>query len=114
MAAMNQPEGKPADKGLATLEKFGVDSDEAVDLLRVMVDTPSPTGHESTLAQLLAEWCRDRGLRARLQPLGPGRANVIAKLEGTGPGPSLLLDGHMDTSYTLLASGIYPAAATPT
>lgn len=78
----------------------GLDTDEAVDLLRGMVDIPSATGREEMLAQYLASWCRQRDLRARLQPLGPGRANVIATLEGSGGGSSLMFNGHLDTSYT--------------
>lgn len=81
-------------------QKAGIDSEEAVQLLCGLVDVPSPTGREEPLAQFIAGWCRKRGLRARLQPLGPGRANVIVHLEGGGSGPSLLFDGHMDTSYT--------------
>lgn len=106
------PAKKPADWQAA-----GVDPDEAVQLLRGVVDTPSPTGHEETLARFILGWCRERGLHARLQPLGPGRANVIAQLDGAGGGPSLLLDGHMDTSYTgeedyLTGIGYKPRAVT--
>jgi len=29
-----------------------------------------------------------------------GRANVIAAVRGAGDGPTLMLNGHLDTSYT--------------
>lgn len=77
-----------------------IDLDEALALLRDMVDMSSPTGREEPLARYLANWGRERGLHTRLQPLGPGRANVIVTLAGSGKGPSLLFNGHLDTSYT--------------
>jgi acetylornithine deacetylase len=44
-----------------------------------------------TCAGLLEEW----GLGSRVEEVAPGRFNVIATLDGTGP--TLLLNGHMDT-----------------
>ena len=79
----------------------GIDNDEAVELLRGMVDTKSPTGGEEPLARFLAKWAEDRGLRSRVQPIGSGRANVIiSRPDGKGGGPTLLFNGHLDTSYT--------------
>jgi acetylornithine deacetylase len=77
-----------------------IDTDEAVELLRGMVDTKSPTGGEEPLAGFLAKWAEDRGLRSRVQPIGTGRANVIISRPGVGGGPTLLFNGHLDTSYT--------------
>lgn len=100
MDDMNKPGRGASAAELPEWQAAGVNAEEAVQLVCGIVDTPSPTGREESLARFILGWCRERGLRARLQPLGPGRANVIVQLDGAGGGPSLLLDGHMDTSYT--------------
>jgi acetylornithine deacetylase len=49
---------------------------------------------------LLYRWFRSRGIEATLQELAPDRANVVATIRGAGSGPTLLLAGHLDTSYS--------------
>jgi acetylornithine deacetylase/succinyl-diaminopimelate desuccinylase-like protein len=71
-----------------------------VGLTRTLVDIPSPTGSEDACAAFLRDWFRARGVPAESQALEPGRANVVARLAGSGQGPSLLLAGHIDTSYS--------------
>lgn len=64
----------------------------AVDLLRTMVATPSPSGGEGELAQHLVRVMRRWGFRAHLD----GAGNAIGEID-LGPGPSVMLVGHMDT-----------------
>jgi acetylornithine deacetylase len=52
------------------------------------------------MALLMAETFRELGLRVQWQQVEHGRANVLGVLEGTGGGPSLMFNGHMDTSYS--------------
>lgn len=81
---------------------------EAADLLGqyLRVDTTNPPGNELASAEFLAQAMRDRGLEPRLYRSAPGRANVVARVKGTGraggagaaagiEGPVLLLH-HMD------------------
>jgi acetylornithine deacetylase/succinyl-diaminopimelate desuccinylase family protein len=74
------------------------ESREAIAFLQaiVRVDTVNPPGRESLVADLI---------QARLEPLGfdierlgaePGRDCLIATLRGTGGGPTLIFNGHMD------------------
>ena len=63
------------------------------------MDIPSPTGAEYACARYLQQWLRARGIAAEVQDLAPGRANVVARVPGTGAGPAVLLAGHLDTSY---------------
>ena len=77
-----------------------LDPQELVHLLREMVGTPSPTGHEKALAEWLAGYLRDRGLEAWPQRVSGEQYNVIARLRGRGGGASLLFNGHLDTSYS--------------
>lgn len=65
-----------------------------------LVDTPSPTGQERPLAEWAVSHLTDSGVDARVQPLDELQANAVAKLPGTGDGPSLLLYAPIDTLTT--------------
>jgi acetylornithine deacetylase len=64
------------------------------------IDTPSFTGDEEAMARLVAETLHGMGLRVQWQQVEAGRANVLATREGAGGGPSLMFNGHVDTSYS--------------
>jgi acetylornithine deacetylase/succinyl-diaminopimelate desuccinylase-like protein len=83
-------------------------ADELVALTRALVDISSPTGAERACARYLRDWFRTRGIEAELHDLEPERANVVARLPGRRRGPSLLLAGHLDTSYAGDAALDYP------
>jgi acetylornithine deacetylase/succinyl-diaminopimelate desuccinylase-like protein len=51
-------------------------------------------------AEFLYDWFRGRRIDVRLDRLAPGRANVVARVPGRSDGPTLLLAGHTDTSYS--------------
>lgn len=73
------------------------------DLIRIKSVNPSlvPGGNgEADVARYLGDYMRHMGLSVRYQALGPGRANVIGVLKGTGGGKSLMLNGHIDTVST--------------
>lgn len=75
-----------------------VDRDWMVALLTRAVATPSVTGTESAIADLLADALREAGVDdVRTFEFAPGRRNVWGRLAGAGHGPSLLLAGHTDT-----------------
>jgi acetylornithine deacetylase/succinyl-diaminopimelate desuccinylase-like protein len=65
-----------------------------------MIGVHSFTGDEQRLAELMVELYRDAGLKVQWQQVEDGRANALGILEGAGGGPSLMLNGHMDTSYS--------------
>ncbi len=83
-----------------------IDAAEIARMVEEIVDIPSPTGAEAPLALYLAGMFSDIGLRSRLQEVEPNRSNVIGILEGTGGGPSLMLNGHLDTTWTGQEEGI--------
>ena len=75
---------------------------DPVALCRAMVTTDSvnpvlaPGGRgERALAELVAGWLDAWGLNPEMIEVAPGRFNVVGKLEGEGP--TLLLNGHLDT-----------------
>lgn len=51
---------------------------------------------EARVGRFLESWFTRRGIEVRLQRVEGDRANVIARVRG-GDGPSLLLNGHLDT-----------------
>lgn len=52
---------------------------------------------EGSIARYIARFFEASGLEARIQELGPGRANAVGFLRGKGGGKSLMLNGHLDT-----------------
>ena len=52
------------------------------------------------MAELMAATFADMGLRTQWQQVEEGRANVLGIREGVGGGPTLMFNGHMDTSYS--------------
>ena len=56
-----------------------------VELLREYVRLPTTSGHEIQGAQFLAARLAEAGIKATLEPLGDGRANLWANLEGGDP-----------------------------
>ena len=77
-------------------------SSDPVALARALGAVPSvnpmlaPDGAgEGEVAELAAGWLRSWGLETEVVEAAPGRPNVVARLEGRGP--TLLLNGHLDT-----------------
>jgi len=64
------------------------------------VDIPSPTGSEQAMAECMRETLEGIGMAVSWQEVEDGRPNVVGRLEGAGGGPSLMFNGHMDTSYS--------------
>src|SRR5690242_14921560 len=64
------------------------------DLIRI--DTTNPPGNETPAAEHLAAYLAESGVEATLRGRVPERANLVARLPGTGDGPSLMLLGHTD------------------
>jgi acetylornithine deacetylase len=77
-----------------------VDERRLVETVIEAVSTPSPTGCEAAMGALMARLLRDRGMSVVVQEVELGRPNVIGTLAGAGNGPTLMFNGHMDTSYS--------------
>ena len=71
---------------------------EVADLLRdlIRIDTSNPPGRETPAAMLLKDYLEANGVACELVARDPDRANLIARIPGTGEGPSLALLGHTD------------------
>jgi len=77
-----------------------IDRDRLVELALRLVSTPSFTGSEQAAAELMREVLEDAGLQTQWQQVEDGRANVLGTWAGAGGGPSLMFNGHLDTSYS--------------
>ena len=72
---------------------------EVTELLQelIRVDTVNPPGNETAAAELLREYLESNGVRCELYAKVPGRANLVARIPGSGDGPRLALLSHTDT-----------------
>ena len=70
--------------------------DEAAALTGDLVAIHSYPGEEGAVQRRVAAWLEENGLRPEFQPTEGDRPNVIARVEN-GAGPTLLLNGHVDT-----------------
>ncbi|MFV1963524.1 MAG: M20 family peptidase, partial [Acidimicrobiia bacterium] len=77
-----------------------VDTDRLVATASDLVAIPSPTGLELEAAEYLSGAMQSAGLDSVLQHVEEGRANAVGRLPGAGEGPSLMFNGHLDTSYS--------------
>jgi acetylornithine deacetylase len=77
-----------------------IDTDRLVEWASHAISIPSFTGSEEEMAQFMAETLTDLGLAVQWQQVEDGRANVLGTLAGVGDGPSLMFNGHVDTSYS--------------
>jgi acetylornithine deacetylase len=71
-----------------------------IDLAVRLVSTPSFTGSEEACARVMAAELEELGLQVMWQQVEDGRANVVGTLPGEGGGPTLMFNGHLDTSYS--------------
>jgi acetylornithine deacetylase len=76
-----------------------IDRDRLVKLVMDLVDIPSPTGEEESMARAVFSELEEAGFDATLQPIGDDRYNAVGRLQGHGGGKSLMFNGHLDTSF---------------
>ena len=84
--------------------KTYVDGHVTVELLKrlVRINSANPSlvevaPLEAEIAESIADFMRGIGLHTTIDEVESGRPNVIGVLKGVGGGPTLMLNGHMDT-----------------
>jgi acetylornithine deacetylase len=77
-----------------------VSEERLVGFAKQAISVPSFTGDEQAMAELMRATFEGMGLRVQWQQVEEGRANVLGILPGAGGGPTLMFNGHMDTSYS--------------
>jgi acetylornithine deacetylase/succinyl-diaminopimelate desuccinylase-like protein len=77
-----------------------IDRERLVDTASRLVNVHSFTGDEQRLAELMISLYDGLGLQVQRQQVEDNRANALGTWAGTGGGPSLMFNGHLDTSYS--------------
>jgi len=75
------------------------ESSEVVNLCRSLVRIPSedPPGDTRMIASFIHDLLQENGIESRLVFSDPKMPNVVASVQGNGPGFHLVFNGHMDT-----------------
>ena len=80
-----------------TALKDAVDGEWIAQQAQAMVEIPSVTMQEADVCQYYAAQLWELGFDVDQRRVTDGRYNIYARLPGTGGGPSLMLNGHLDT-----------------
>ena len=73
-----------------------INEEELVELGKSLVRIPSFIGQETELARWTASYLSERGYEVELQEVEPGWFQTVATLKGSGQGPSIMFNGHLD------------------
>jgi acetylornithine deacetylase/succinyl-diaminopimelate desuccinylase-like protein len=76
-----------------------VDPERAVRFASTIAAVELVAGVEGPRAEAVADLVAHPRLQIHVDPVLPNRPNVIVRLPGTGDGPGLLLNGHLDANF---------------
>ena len=76
-----------------------ISRDRVTDIARALCAVQLTDGREGPRAEVAASLLEHRRIEVLLDPVIPGRPNLIARVRGRGTGPALLLNGHLDAGY---------------
>ena len=94
-----------------------VDPDRVLDLEQALIRIPSSSFDEGEIADYLAEYMTGIGLEVEMMEVASPRdpavisRQPIGRLAGTGGGPSLMLNGHMDPGVEMSGWSVDPYGA---
>jgi acetylornithine deacetylase/succinyl-diaminopimelate desuccinylase-like protein len=83
-----------ADEVLARIDAA---REDLAELALRLGNTYSPWGSERVLADEVLAWYSEHGVPAELMAITDTRANVVARLPGSGGGRSIVFNAHLDT-----------------
>lgn len=74
------------------------ESSEVTTFLRDLIRIPSvnPPGNEAAVAAVVAAKLAEIGCDVKTYEAAPNRHNVVGRIKGDEPGPTLILNGHID------------------
>ena len=73
-----------------------IKDEEVILLAKDLIKIKSFKTEESDCARFIAKFMKKHGMEAELQEVEDGRLQTIGRLKGTGGGPTLMFNGHMD------------------
>ena len=74
-----------------------VNRDDIVALASRLIATPSTSGEERAVMDDVVAWCAEQGIACEVVSLDPARPNVIVTLGDGAAGPTVVMNGHLDT-----------------
>jgi acetylornithine deacetylase/succinyl-diaminopimelate desuccinylase-like protein len=77
-----------------------IDRERLVETASSLIDVHSFTGDEQRMGELMVSLYEDMGLATQWHQVEDDRANALGTWAGAGGGPTLMFNGHMDTSYS--------------
>jgi succinyl-diaminopimelate desuccinylase len=80
-----------------------IEKNDAVELTKKLIAVPSPYYEEKAIMAFVLDWFERHGIRASVHEYHESRVtghhgeNIIVSLDGGLPGPTICLNGHLDT-----------------
>ena len=74
-----------------------IDRDTVLPIARSLIAIPSVSGDEAAIMEWLMTWCRERNLDVTVIERDERRPNLIISIGDPGSGPTLAMNGHLDT-----------------
>ena len=74
-----------------------VNRDEIVRLASELIAIPSSSGEERAVMEFVTGWCAARGLEHQIVAKDPNRPNVVVSVGDASAGPTVVMNGHLDT-----------------
>ncbi|WP_291296280.1 M20 family metallopeptidase [Elioraea sp.] len=115
---MNTVKGDGMDVGaMSARARAAIDTDGMVDLLRSMIAIPSQHFEEAAVAAFMTARMREVGFAITEMdvhhPLQEGRVTrqAIGRLAGTGGGPTVMVNGHLDVNVLMPGWTVDPHSA---
>lgn len=80
------------------LDWINEERDQIVGLFRALIreKSPNPPGDTRSACELVRRHLDEKGLDCRVEAPNPIMPNLVASLDGAGPGRHLVLNGHLD------------------
>jgi succinyl-diaminopimelate desuccinylase len=74
-----------------------VSREEIVALASRLIATPSTSGAERAVMEDVTRWCAERGIACEVLSLDDSRPNVVVSIGSPDDGPTIVMNGHLDT-----------------
>jgi acetylornithine deacetylase/succinyl-diaminopimelate desuccinylase family protein len=74
-----------------------IDRDTVLGIARSLIAIPSVSGDEAAIMQWVHDWCRERELAVATIARDEHRPNLIISIGDPNSGPTLAMNGHLDT-----------------
>ncbi|HEX2154610.1 MAG TPA: M20/M25/M40 family metallo-hydrolase [Acidimicrobiia bacterium] len=90
-----------------------IDSEEVAELAFQLGRIEAPAGAEGPAADAVEAWMREEGFAPRRIGLVEDRPSIVSRLRGSGAGPTLIFNAHLDTAISRFDTLTYIDPAQP-